>query len=183
MIVFKDLLTGDEMLTDAYKLGSEADDFLLTCCGKMCQQKLGAGISADLIGGNPSQEDDQCDDQCDDEQVQSGLDVVMQNRLKDISELFGCKKDFDKYLRKWAKNVAQSDELKGCPDKLSKFKTGCQKSLANFRDMWTDDVTVYAGEKFDPEDCKSSVMIAKWNDDGLGVVMYGIRLGFEEEKC
>lgn len=40
----------------------------------------------------------------------------------------------------------------------------------------------FTGENFDPEDAKSSPLIGVWNPDGMGMTLYMIKLGLEEEK-
>jgi len=182
MIIIKDGLTGDEVLSDAYKLESEEDDFLMTCNGKMIQRKIGGGISDDLIGGNKSQEEAQ-EEADDSESVESGIDIVLEYKLVDQSDYFTSKKVVQSYLKKWVKNLVDGEMMKSDEAKCSKFKSQCGKSLKKFLDLFTDDSTVYTGPHFDPEECKAALMIGVWSEDGLGIKMYMIKSGFEEEKC
>lgn len=180
MIIYRDLLTNDEVLCDAYRLGSEDEDFLITCQGKMTSVKVGGGISADLIGGNPSQEEGAEEEVGDMSETKSGIDIVMAQNLEDRSDYFISKKVLQGYLKKWAKNIA--DGLKEEKEKCECFKKNCATKLKAFTDKWTSDVTVYTGANFDPEECKASVLIGVWNEDGMGMTLYAIRDGLIEEK-
>lgn len=170
-------------MSDAYAMGSAEDDFLLTLSGKMVQRKKGGGISADLIGGNPSQEDGGCDDAEDSEQVVAGIDVVLDYSLQDQSEYFVSKKVLQSYIKKWLKNVSGCEEMKQCSEKCEKFKSQCAKKIKAFMDLWSGDASVFSGPEFDPGECHGSIMIGIWDEDGLGLKLYGIRDTFIEEKC
>lgn len=180
MIVYKDICTGEEVATDAYLRGCEDEDFLLKFKGKMCQVSVGGDIDPSLIGGNASAED-QVEESCDQSQSKMGIDIVMAQSLEDRGDYFTSKKVLQGYLKKWAKNVA--DALKDVDkEKCERFKKGCGAKLKAFMDRWTPDVTVYTGSKFDPLEAKCGVFIADWDDDGMGITMYGIQDGFEAEK-
>lgn len=179
MIIFRDRVTGEEVLCDAYKMGSEDEDFVITCKGKQVTQKLSSGINDSLIGGNPSQEQEA--EAAADDAVQSGIDFVMAQKLVDQSGFFTSKKLVQSYLKKWVKNVAET--LKDDENCCTKFKKECGTKLKAFLDKWDEDCTVYTGQKFDPEECKSSIFIAKWDDDGMGITAYAVKAGLIEEKC
>lgn len=63
----------------------------------------GDSVSADLIGGNPSQEEGGGEDGVDDPQAKTGLDLVMAQQLEDQSAYFGSKKVLQSYLKNFAK--------------------------------------------------------------------------------
>lgn len=190
MIVFRDLITGDELFSDAYpmkhfKLDCEDDDccddekFVLCCEAKMEKVMVGGGISADLIGGNPSQEE-QCDDLDDSAQCKQDLNLVSNFGIKDQSDFFTSKKVLTNYMKKWIKKVPGKIEDK---DKQDRFKKDCATKLKSFLDLWKSDASVFAGENFDPEVADSSPMIGVWSEDGMGVTMYVIKDSLIEEKC
>lgn len=79
MIIYKDVCIGDELFSDAYKISSEDDDFLVTMKAKMTTVK-GDCVSADLMGGNPSVEDGG-DERVDDPSARTGLDLVLGQSL------------------------------------------------------------------------------------------------------
>ena len=98
MIIYKDLLSGDELFTDSYKMRI-VDDVFYEVEGKRTSEK--GGISDDLIGGNPSTEEAQ--EGMDDETV-SGVDIVLANRLTETSF---AKKDYQKYIKPYIKKILE----------------------------------------------------------------------------
>jgi len=191
MIVFRDLVTGDELFSDAYpvknfKMDCESDDcddetFVVSCEAKMEKVMVGGGISADLIGGNPSQEE-QCDDLDDSAQCKQDLNLVNNFGIKDQSDFFTSKKALASYVKKWIKNVPAKIEDE---NKREKFKKDCGKKLKAFIDLWQSesDVSIYTGESFDPGEAASTPMIGVWSADGMSVTMYVIKESIIEEKC
>eukprot|EP00122_Pirum_gemmata_P017336 Pgem_evm1s16228 len=51
---FTDIISGDELLSDAFRNFKEVDDFFYECDGDMIT--VGGGIDESLIGGNASAE-------------------------------------------------------------------------------------------------------------------------------
>lgn len=181
MIIYKDVCTGDELFSDAYKIAVKDEDFLITVVAKMTTMK-GESVSADLIGGNPSAEGGD-DEGVEDAQAKSGLDIVMAQSLEDQSGFFGSKKILQSYLKKFVKNVVAKlteDEEKA---KCDKFKKECTSKLKSFLELFNDsEDTIFCGPKFDPEEAQSCPMIGKWDEDGMGLTFYMIKSALYEEK-
>ena len=83
------------MFSDAYKI-KIVDDVIYEVYGKYIQRTQG-GI--EIAGFNPSAEDGQEDT---DEAVESGVDIVLNHRLRDCSSLYD-KKSFKVFLRDYVK--------------------------------------------------------------------------------
>lgn len=97
MIIFKDLLTGDEMFTDSSKLNL-VDDCLYEVTCRHVTRRQGDIV---LDGANPSAEGADGDEGADDSQVQSGLDLVLNQRLM---ETHFDKDSFKLYLKTYSKS-------------------------------------------------------------------------------
>ncbi|KAL4220659.1 tRNA 2'-phosphotransferase [Mactra antiquata] len=180
MIIFKDAISGVEVFSDSYKVTPSEDGFLLVCEGKHTQMKLGGGIDAGLIGGNPSQEEGGGDDVDDSEQVKSGVDVVMHYNLQDL-EL--SKKDLKDYLKRWAKRRVACEDMKQNDEKKKAFTCACGKNIASFLKLMTDDAVVLAGDgDFIFEEGNQAPIIGVYAENGMDMKLYAIAESLIEEK-
>lgn len=171
MRVYKDIFTGDEMFCDSYKM-KLVDNVVYEVYGKHVTRKQG---ELRLEGANPSAEEA---DEGTDEAVESGVDIVLNQRLQECFA-FGDKKAFTGYLKDYMKKlVAKLQETN--PDEVDVFKTNIQKfskeMLGKFKDL-----SFYTGESMDPE---AMIAILDYKDvDGEEVpVMYFFKHGLTEEK-
>ena len=89
------LFLGDEMFSDTYKV-KLVDEVVYEVYGRLIQRKEG---DIRLEGSNPSAEDQ---DEGTDENVQSGVDIVMNHRLSE-TYAFGDKKSYTAYLKDYMK--------------------------------------------------------------------------------
>lgn len=94
MIIFKDILTGDEMFTDSNKLKLVDDCIYEVTCTHVTRRQ-GEIV---LAGSNPSAEEE--GDGGTDEQVESGLDLVLNQRLQSSSF---DKASYKTYLKTYTK--------------------------------------------------------------------------------
>jgi hypothetical protein len=171
MRVYKDLFTGDEMFCDSYKM-KLVDEVVYEVYGKHVTRKIG---DVQLAGSNPSAEEA---DEGTDETVESGVDIILNQRLQECYA-FNDKKAFTGYLKDYMKKlVAKLQETN--PDQVDVFKTNIQKftkeMLGKFKDL-----SFYTGESMDPE---AMIAILDYKDvDGEEVpVMYFFKHGLLEEK-
>merc|ERR1711915_607051 len=154
MKIFKDIISGDEMFTDANSY-EDIDDAFLMVIGKHITL---AADDIQLDGANPSAEgegDEGADAGC----ASSGVDFVLTNRLMETG--FGSKKDYLLYLKGYMKKLgAELDE-----EKKPKFK----------------DIQFYTGES---QDNDAIIGILDYKDiNGEEVpVMYLPKYGLLEEK-
>ncbi|WP_407809528.1 translationally-controlled tumor protein, partial [Staphylococcus aureus] len=93
MIIYKDILTGDEMFTDSSKYRL-VDDCIYEVECRHITRKQGEIL---LSGANPSAEEA---DEGTDDVVESGLDLVLNQRLTEVQF---SKNDYKNYLKSYTK--------------------------------------------------------------------------------
>jgi len=96
MIIFKDILTGDELFTDSNKLNLVDDCLYEVFCTHITRTQGGFVLD----GANPSAEEGEDADGGTDEAVESGLDLVLNQKLQETS--FN-KADYKTYLKTYTK--------------------------------------------------------------------------------
>ncbi|SCV72715.1 BQ2448_4252 [Microbotryum intermedium] len=162
MLLYTDILTGDEMISDAYDLKEvdgvayEADCAIIT---------LRAG-QVD-IGANASAEEAEEDLQEGDTQVNN---VVNSFRLASVS--------FDKKSYKGYMKAVKAHLQKTNPDRIPDFEKGAavlaNKVLSNF-----NDYEFYAGETMDPD---GMVALLNYREDGTTPYFTFWKDGLKEVK-
>jgi hypothetical protein len=173
MKIFKDILTGDEMFSDTYKV-KLIDDVMYEVYGKLEQRRAGEVV---LDGANPSAEGEDADDGGD-VGIESGVDIVLNHRLQETH--FGDKKGYLIYLKEYMKKVA--DKLQETqPDQVDIFKNNINKVM---KDVLTrfKDLQFFTGESMD---CDGMVALMEYREiDGQSIpVLMAFKHGLEEEKC
>ncbi|PIL37145.1 hypothetical protein GSI_00837 [Ganoderma sinense ZZ0214-1] len=152
MLLYSDVLSGDEMFSDAFPI-KEVDDIVYEVDCQLITVKAGADVD---IGANPSAEDA-------DEGLEEGSsqvnNVVYSFRLQPTSF---DKKSFLTYLKGYMKAVkGKLEESK--PDRVEAFEKGAsafaKKIIANFKDY-----EFYVGEKMDPD---GMVALLNYREDGI----------------
>lgn len=166
MKIFTDIVSGDELLSDAYEVklvdGAiyEAD----------CQMVTVSGTDVD-IGANPSAEEA-------DEALEDGAEtvnnVVYSFRLQQTSF---DKKSFLTYIKGYMKKVkAHLQETN--PDEIEAFEKGAtayvKKVIGSFKD-WD----FYTGESMDPD---AMVVLLNYREDGTTPFVAIWKHGVKEEK-
>merc|ERR1712058_131032 len=114
MLVFKDIITGDEMFTDSYKYVEENDAFYKVI-GKNITVK---SDDIQLERSNPSAEGGD-DGGFGGEDSVSGIDVCIHMRLVETS--FGAKKEYVVYLKDYLKNLKEKLTEEGEKEALEKL--------------------------------------------------------------
>ncbi|KAJ1977776.1 Translationally-controlled tumor protein [Dimargaris verticillata] len=152
MLLYKDILTDDELVSDAYPI-KEVDDFLFEVDCQNIVVKKGADVD---IGANPSAEggEEEMDD--DSEQV---INVVYSFRLQQTQF---AKKDYMTYIKGYMKAVkAKLQETH--PERVADFEkksvTFVKSVLGNFKDY-----DFYIGESMDPN---GMVLLLNYREDGI----------------
>ncbi|KAK8158014.1 microtubule/calcium-binding protein [Phyllosticta citrichinensis] len=154
MIIYKDIITGDELISDSYNL-KEIDGVVYEAdC-----QKITIGNDNIDIGANPSAEDGGDGDV--DENTQTVLDVVHSFRLNETSF---DKKSYLSHLKTYMKKVKEALKEKGASDEEVKdFETKAsgfaKKVVGNFKDY-----EFLIGESMDPD---GMVILLNYRDDGI----------------
>jgi len=170
MKIFKDLYTGDEMLSDAlpYK---EVDGIALNVETKNFAKTLNANFD---IGANPSGEGGGDDEGFDGDQT------VTVNNLVDAHKLVQTqydKKSYLQHIKAYMKRLLDTIKEKN-PSRAEAFQKQAQefvkKIIANF-----DQYEFYTGEQMDPE---AMVALKYYSEDGLTPFFYFWKDGLREEK-
>merc|ERR1711942_402353 len=141
MLVFKDIITGDEMFTDSYKYVEENDAFYKVI-GKNITVK---GDEIQLEGSNPSAEDG--GDDFGGGESTSGIDVCIHMRLAETS--FGAKKEYIVYLKDYLKALKEKLTEEGETEALAKLPN-IQKPVAEILKGFKD-LQFFTGESGNPD--------------------------------
>jgi len=168
MIIFKDLITGDEIISDSYNL-KEIDGTVYEADCK----KITVGNDNIDIGANPSAEEGE--DALDDNSKQV-IDVVHSFRL---NETQFDKKSYLSHLKTYMKKVkegmkkkdASEEEIKDFESKASAF---AKKIIGNFKDY-----EFLIGESMDPD---GMVILLNYREDGITPYVTVWKHGLTEMK-
>jgi len=137
MLLYTDIISGDEMFTDAFEV-LEIDDVVYEVNCQMVQVKAGADVD---IGGNPSAEDGTGEDL--EEGSTTVNNVVHSFRLQETSF---SKADFLPYLKKYMKAIKDKLPAERVPIFEKNASGFAKKILSNFKDY-----DFYTGESMDPD--------------------------------
>ncbi|KAJ1655539.1 hypothetical protein IWQ61_004728 [Dispira simplex] len=168
MLLYEDIITGDEMVSDAYPI-TIVDDFLLEVDCQNVIVKKGADVD---IGANPSAEDGEEEIMDDDsEQVNN---VVHSFRLE--STVFG-KKDYLTYMKGYLKTLkAKLQETN--PERLPAFETKAtafvKKVVGSFKDY-----DFYTGASMNPD---GMVALLNYREDGVTPYITFLKDGLKTVK-
>ncbi|CAD6576720.1 MAG: hypothetical protein TREMPRED_001751 [Tremellales sp. Tagirdzhanova-0007] len=165
MLLYQDVITGDEMLSDAYDM-KEIDDIAYEVDCAMIIVKDG---EVD-IGGNPSAEEAE-------EALEAGAsqinNVVHSFRLQPTTF---DKKSYLTYLKGYMKAIKTHLQATN-PDRVAKFEKGAQdfakKIVANFKNF-----EFYVGESMNPE---GMVLLLNYREDGTTPFFTAFKDGLKEE--
>jgi len=174
MIIYKDLISGDEMFTDSSKL-KLIDGCLWEVECRLVTRNMGEVI---LDGANPSAEGEDAEFGADGDAVESGLDLVLNQRLIETGFEKG---DFKNYLRsytkalmdKWKENGMDAEKIAEAKGKIT---DAVKKVLPKF-----DQFQFFLGSSVNPE---GMVALLEYREVGSGEVpiMLFFKHGLEEEK-
>ncbi|KAK5132374.1 hypothetical protein LTR08_009145 [Meristemomyces frigidus] len=170
MIIYKDIITGDELISDVYNL-KEIDGAVYEADCK----KITIGNDNIDIGANPSAEGGG-DDEGDESNAQTVIDVVHSFRL---NETQFDKKAYLSHLKGFMKMVKEKMNKRGASeDEVKAFEKGAQgyakKIVANFKDY-----EFLIGESMDPD---GMVVLLNYREDGVTPYVTIWKHGLVEEK-
>ncbi|KAI4889463.1 hypothetical protein NFI96_011634 [Prochilodus magdalenae] len=171
MIIYKDIITGDEMFSDIYKIKESENGMMIEVEGKMISRTEGE-IDDALIGGNASAE--VLDEGCDSATV-SGVDIVLNHKLQETSY---DKKSYTAYIKDYMKAVkAKLQETS--PDRVEAFMGNApaevKKILGNIKNF-----QFFTGESMNPD---GTIGLLDFREDGVTPYMLFFKDGLEIEKC
>ncbi|KAF4120303.1 Translationally controlled tumor protein [Geosmithia morbida] len=169
MIIFKDIITGDEMISDSYDL-KEIDGIVYEADCAMIKE---GGVEVD-IGANASAEEAE---EGVEDSAQVVNNVVYSFRLQ--STAFD-KKSYLTYLKGYMKSVKTKLQEKNAPaETITAFEKGAQayvkeKLLPNFKDL-----EFYTGESQDPD---GMIALLNYREDGVTPYIVFWKHGLTEMK-
>jgi hypothetical protein len=168
MLLYRDVISGDEMFSDAFKI-TELDDIVYEVDCKTITVKEGADVD---IGANPSAEEGE------DEALEDGMktvnNVVYSFRLQETSF---DKKSYMTYIKGYMKSV-KAKLQESNPDRVGGFEKAAtpfiKKVLENFKDY-----EFFVGESMNPE---AMVALLNYREDGITPYLTFFKDGLKEEK-
>ncbi|KAL0931937.1 translationally-controlled tumor protein, partial [Colletotrichum truncatum] len=168
MIIFKDIITGDEIISDSYDL-KEIDG---TVYEADCAMITEGAVNVDT-GANASAEE--ADEGVEDAEVKVN-NIVHSFRLQSTSF---DKKSYLTYLKGYMKAVKTALQEKGDEAKVKEFESGAQKYvkeklLPNFKDF-----EFYTGESMNPD---GMVVLLNYREDGVTPYIIVWKHGLSEMK-
>ncbi|KAJ3591689.1 hypothetical protein NHX12_006821 [Muraenolepis orangiensis] len=171
MLIYKDLLTGDELFTDIYKIKEIQNGFFLEVEGLMVS-RCGDEISDRLIGGNQSLET-QAEDF--DRVTESGVDIVLNSKLQ---ETRFSKADYKIYIKTYVNELkAKLKEVK--PDREGAFAKAASESIKHVLGKFSN-FQFFIGESMNPS---GMVALLDFREDGQTPFFLFFKDGLEVEKA
>ncbi|OQR67526.1 histamine release factor-like [Tropilaelaps mercedesae] len=174
MLVYRDSVSGDEMFTDTVKVNVvENSVYEVTC--KYVTRREGEIV---LAGSNPAEGEA---DEGTEEHVESGLDVVLNQRLQETS--------FDKagyklYLKTYTKALQDKwKELEYPAEKIAELKSQCMTGVKYILGKIDKDSQYYLGESMNPDGCVAVLTYRDGADGNEEAIMMFLKAGLDEEKC
>ena len=174
MKIFKDIIGGDEMLSDTFQLTLAYEDAIIKVQSKnRPKDMLQTDIETEPVEGEQPQAQGS-------ELVEMVLDVVANSELKQVNM---SKKEFMAYIKDYFKKVIAYLEENGKSDRVDGFKKGAQEFI-KFIVPKFDDIELYTGAngENDEGDIVGAICIAYWEkDDAPGPMFYFFKDGLKEE--
>ena len=136
MILFKDIVTGDGIFTDAYKY-KLVDDLYYHINAKFVKDSDDGNYD---IGGNPSEEESA---EALETTVTTGIDVCLQNRLVDSTM---TKAQYKKHIKTFSQNLVKT-AAESDPARADFLKKNLPKAVQSFLENF-DDYSLFVGESF-----------------------------------
>ncbi|XP_062302432.1 translationally-controlled tumor protein homolog [Osmerus eperlanus] len=170
MIIYKCIITGDEMFSDSLKVKETPDGMMYEVTGKLTSRT--DNIDDSLIGGNASAEGG--DEGCAGSTV-SGVDIVLNSNLQETTPY--DKKAYSGYIKKYLKDVkAKLEETN--PDRVKDFMAkapACVKMILENIDKYQ----FFMGEGQNPD---GMIGLLDYREDGVTPYMLFFKDGLEAEK-
>ncbi|CAO2591626.1 Translationally-controlled tumor protein [Lemmus lemmus] len=153
MIIYRDIISHDELFSDIYKIREIADGLCLEVEGKVSGPE-GEGTESTVV---------------------TGVDIVMNHHLQETSF---TKEAYKKYIKDYMKSLkGKLEEQK--PERVKPFMTGAAEQikhiLANF-----NNYQFFIGENMNPD---GMVALLDYREDGVTPYMIFFKDGLEMEKC
>jgi len=175
MIIFKDVITHNEMFSDAFEYDADYKDgaFYKVKCKKV--EKGGTALDAAAFGFNASEESPE-DEAVDDSAVEKVWDVVDGHQLSE--SLPYDKNGFRTYAKGYAKAVVEALEKKGLNDQAAEFKKKAGPAVKYMRSI-IGDCDIFMGESGNPD---GSLAYLNFEENGIDAYMLFFKQAIYEEK-
>ncbi|XP_055086627.1 translationally-controlled tumor protein homolog isoform X1 [Periophthalmus magnuspinnatus] len=175
MIIYKCLITGDEMFSDIYEITVTEDGLFYEVQGKCISRKVGC-IDDSLIGANASAEEVA---EGTEEATESGVDIVLNHSLQQTPPY--KKDEFMKYLKAYMKALKTKIEATS-PESVTQFQEDAQKAGKKMLNMVlkNKDLEFFTGASMNPE---GTLAFLDYRPDGMTPFLTVFKSGLEIEKC
>ena len=178
MKIFKDVITGDEMLSDTFQMTVEYEDAIYKVPSKnRPKDDLG---DVDVGCGDAFTKQEGEEEPSAPQGVEVVLDVVANSELKQVNM---SKKEFMAYIKDYFKKIIAYLEENGKKDRVDGFKKGAQ-AFIKFIVPKYDDIELYTGANGENDDGEivGGICISYWEDDSAkGPMFYFFKDGLKEE--
>ncbi|XP_071508063.1 translationally-controlled tumor protein homolog [Diadema antillarum] len=188
MIVFKDIFSGDELFSDAFKIETVGEGLLIRIHGKRVTESN--DIDDSMIGGNASAEE--AAEGLDDSSV-TGIDVVMKARMTEVTPF--TLKQYKKLIKPYLKRVmdTRKEELarlkeEGQTEKAEQLEADLQNFKAHMPTVLEEHILKPFEEKgfqffqLESNDDNAMIPLMYYPDGETRPYMYFFKLGMKEEK-
>jgi hypothetical protein len=169
MIIFKDIFTEAELMSDSYRIETLHDAVLKIKTKRVTES---GGIDENLLGSNPSAEGEDADGT--EEAGITNYDVVFNHQL--VETHFG-KKDYMTYIKDYMKSVKKRLETEN-PERVPIFAKGAETFIKEVLKSFKE-YQFFMGSNMDPD---GMVALCRYEDDGHPY-FYLFKDGLIEEKC
>ena len=178
MKIFKDVITGDEMLSDTFQMTVEYEDAIYKVPSKnRPKDDLG---DVDVGCGDAFTKQEGEEEPSAPQGVEMVLDVVANSELKQVNM---SKKEFMAYIKDYFKKIIAYLEENGKKDRVEGFKKGAQ-AFIKFIVPKYDDIELYTGAHGENDDGEivGGICISYWEDESAkGPMFYFFKDGLKEE--
>ncbi|XP_020583475.1 translationally-controlled tumor protein homolog [Phalaenopsis equestris] len=168
MLVYQDLLTGDELLSDSFSYNEIENGMLWEVQGKWVVQ---GALNVD-IGANPSAEGAEEDEGVDDQAIKV-VDIVDTFRLQEQPSF--DKKQFVTFMKRYIKNLTPKLEA----EKQDLFKKHIE-SATKFLLSKLNDLQFFVGESMHDD---GSLVFAHYKEGATDPTFLYFAYGLKEIKC
>jgi len=176
MIIFRDVISGDEMFSDAFDFDPNYKDGAFYKVKVKKVVKGGTQLDGAAFGFNASEEAPE-DEAVDDSGVEQVYDVADSHQLVSINVPYD-KKGFQGYSKKYAKAVLVALEEKGLTDQANEFKAKAVPAVKWLKNQ-IGDFDLFTGES---QDFEGSLAYLNFEENGVDAYMLFFKHALYEEK-
>ncbi|CAN9497896.1 unnamed protein product [Ophioblennius macclurei] len=168
MIIYKCVISGDEMFSDVYKISETEDGVFYEVEGKYTSRT--DKIDDSLFGANASAEEVT---ETNEDATESGVDIVLNHKLQETGF---DKKTFQAYIKGYLKSIKERNAAKFQSEQYQEAVK--QRMMTVIKNM--NDYQFYTGESMNPD---GMVGLLNYREDGVTPFMLFLKDGLEIEKC